>query len=61
VLNVCIGVVLLAQGAAQLVYDVPLTVVEIVAKSLTFLALTLVAGGLLAWTAHGLGDLRSEP
>lgn len=48
VINVCIGVVLFAQGAAQLAYGVPLTAGEIVAKSLTFLTLTLVAGGLLA-------------
>jgi hypothetical protein len=47
VLNVCIGVVLLGQGAAQVWYAVPLTVAEVVAKSLTFLALTAVAGGLL--------------
>lgn len=47
VVNVCIGVVLLAQGAAQLAYGVPLTVGEIVGKSLTFLTLTVVAGGLL--------------
>jgi hypothetical protein len=47
VLNACIGVVLLAQGVAQLAYDVPLTVGEIVGKSLVFLALTLVAGALL--------------
>lgn len=53
VVNVCIGVVLLAQGIAQLAYDVPLTMGEIVGKSLTFLALTLVAGGLLArWALH---------
>jgi hypothetical protein len=57
VLNVCIGVVLLAQGAAQLLYDVPLTVAEIVAKSLTFLALTVVAGALLARTA---GSMRAR-
>ena len=55
VLNVCIGVVLLAQGAAQLVYDVPLTVAEIVARSVTFLALTVVAGALLAW---GVAEFR---
>jgi hypothetical protein len=47
VLNVCIGVVLMAQGLAQLVSGVQLTVGEIVAKMLTFAALTLIAGGLL--------------
>jgi hypothetical protein len=52
VLNVCIGVLLMAQGVAQLVGEVPLTVGEIVAKMLTFAALTLVAGGLLVRTAR---------
>jgi hypothetical protein len=52
VVNVCIGVVLMAQGAAQLVSGVPLTVGEIVTKMLTFAALTLVASGLLARMAH---------
>ena len=47
VINVCIGVVLIAQGIAQLVSGVPLTVGEIITKMLTFAALTLVAGGLL--------------
>ena len=47
VMNVCIGVVLVAQGAAQLTYGVPLTMAEVVGKSLTFLVLTLVAGSLL--------------
>jgi hypothetical protein len=47
VLNVCIGVVLMAQGGAQLVSGVPLTVEEIVGMMLTFAVLTLVAGGLL--------------
>jgi hypothetical protein len=48
VINVCIGVLLVAQGAAQLVSGVPLTTGEIVTKMLTFAVLTLVAGGLLA-------------
>jgi hypothetical protein len=52
VVNVCIGVVLMAQGVAQLVSGVPLTVGEIVTKMLTFAALTLVAGGLLARMAQ---------
>jgi hypothetical protein len=60
VLNCCIGVALLAQGAAQLWYDVPLTVAEIVVKSLTFLALTVVAGCLLA-RAVGPGRRTSAP
>jgi hypothetical protein len=47
VLNVCIGVVLLAQGASQVLSGVPLTTGEIVGKSLAFLGLTVVAGGLL--------------
>jgi hypothetical protein len=52
VVNVCIGAVLMAQGAAQLVSGVPLTAGEIVTKMITFAALTLVAGGLLARTAR---------
>jgi hypothetical protein len=52
VVNVCIGVVLMAQGVAQLVSGVPLTVGEIVTKMLTFAALTLIAGGLLARMAQ---------
>jgi hypothetical protein len=47
VLNVCIGVLLLAQGTAQLVLGVPLTTGEIIGLMLTFAALTLVAGALL--------------
>lgn len=47
VLNVCIGVLLMSQGVAQLVLDVPLTVGEIVVKMATFAVLTFVAGGLL--------------
>jgi hypothetical protein len=61
VLNVCIGVLLMGQGAAQLVAGVPLTPAEIVAKMATFAALTLVAGGLLlrmAATARGQRSLR---
>jgi hypothetical protein len=52
VVNVCIGVVLMAQGAAQLVSDVPLPVGEIVTKMLTFAGLTLIASGLLARMAQ---------
>jgi hypothetical protein len=48
VVNVCIGGVLLAQGAAQLLAGVPLTPGEIVGKSLSFLVLTVAAGALLA-------------
>jgi len=48
VLNVCIGVLLMGAGLAQLVADLPLTPAEIVAKMLSFAILTLVAGGLLA-------------
>lgn len=47
VLNVLIGILLIGQGAAQLSGDVPLTVVEIVAKMASFALLTLVAGILL--------------
>jgi hypothetical protein len=47
VINVCIGVVLVRQGLAQLVFGVPMTVGEIVGKMLTFAVLTVVAGGLL--------------
>jgi hypothetical protein len=47
VMNVCIGVVLLAQGASQILSAVPLTTGEIAGKSLSFLGLTVVAGGLL--------------
>lgn len=47
VVNVCIGTLLMGQGVAQLLSDVPLTTAEIVAKMATFAALTLVAGGLL--------------
>lgn len=46
-LNACIGVLLMGQGAAQLLDGVPLTVAEVVAKMATFATLTLVAGGLL--------------
>jgi hypothetical protein len=52
VINVCIGVLLVAQGVAQLVSGVPLTTGEIVTKMLTFAALTLVAGGLLVRMAR---------
>jgi hypothetical protein len=52
VVNVCIGVVLMAQGVAQLVSGVPLTAGEIVTKIFTFAALTLIASGLLARMAQ---------
>jgi hypothetical protein len=52
VVNVCVGVLLMAQGAAQLVLGVPLTAEDIVGKMLTFAALTLVAGGFLARMAR---------
>ena len=63
VINVCIGVVLIAQGIAQLVSGVPLTAGEIITKMLTFAALTLVAGGLLARMAHpgASNAARSRP
>lgn len=47
VVNVCIGILLIAQGVAQLVSGVPMTIGEIIAKMLTFAVLTLLAGGLL--------------
>lgn len=55
VVNVCIGILLMVQGVAQLVLGVPMTIGEIIAKMLTFAVLTLVAGGLLvrmAWAAR---------
>jgi uncharacterized membrane protein HdeD (DUF308 family) len=63
VINVSIGVVIMAQGIAQLVLGVPLTAAEIVTKMLTFAALTLVAGGLLARMAHpgASNAARSRP
>jgi hypothetical protein len=54
VVNVCIGILLMAQGVAQLASGVPMTMGEIIAKMLSFAVLTLVAGGLLvrmAWAA----------
>ena len=63
VMDVCIGMVLIAQGIAQLVSAVPLTAGEIITKMLTFAALTLVAGGLLARMAHpgASNAARSRP
>jgi hypothetical protein len=55
VVNVCSGILLMAQGVAQFVSGVPMTIGEIIAKMLTFAVLTLVAGGLLirmAWAAR---------
>jgi hypothetical protein len=48
VVNLCIGTLLMAQGIAQLIAGVPLTVGDIIARMLSFALLTLVAGGLLA-------------
>ena len=48
VVNLCIGTLLMAQGSAQLISGVPLTVGDIIARMLSFALLTLVAGGLLA-------------
>jgi hypothetical protein len=47
IVNVCIGILLMAQGITQLASGVPMTIGEIIAKMLTFAVLTLVAGGLL--------------
>ena len=47
VLNVAIGLLLMGQGAAQLLAGVPMTPGEIVSKMLTFAALTVVAGAVL--------------
>jgi len=59
VLNVCIGVLLMGAGLAQLAADVPLTPGEIVAKMVSFAVLTLVAGGLLI-TLYRSGDSRGS-
>ena len=56
VINVCIGVVLMAQGVAQMVSGVPLAAAEIVTKMLTFAALTLAVGVLLAWMLRGVAS-----
>ncbi len=64
VLNVCIGVVLIGQGASQLLLDVPLTTGEILGKMLSFALLTLVAGGLLmrmAVAARSPVDTAPDP
>lgn len=61
VINVCIGVLLLAQGLSQLISGVPMTVGEIIGKMLTFVALTLVAGGLLARMALAFRDAVPNP
>jgi hypothetical protein len=50
VINVCVGVVLMAQGRSAVGRS--LTVGEIITKMLTFAALTLAAGGLLTRMAH---------
>jgi hypothetical protein len=54
VVNLCIGILLMAQGVAQFASGVPMTTGEIIAQMLTFAVLTLVAGGLLirmTWAA----------
>ena len=47
VMLIVIGILLIAQGVAQLASGVPMTIGEIIAKILTFAVLTLIAGGLL--------------
>jgi hypothetical protein len=62
VLNVTIGLMLMGQGAAQLLAGVPMTPGEIVSKMLTFAALTVVAGTILAVMARARReDGVSEP
>jgi hypothetical protein len=56
VLNVTIGVALMAARAWQLALGVPMTPAEVIAKMATFAVMTLVAAGILAvllrrWTA----------
>ena len=58
VVNACIGILLMAQGAAQLASGVPMTIGEIVAKMLSFAVLTLVAGGLLIRMARAAPQQR---
>ena len=52
VLNVAIGLLLMGQGAAQILAGVPMTPGEIVSKMLTFAALTVVAGAVLVVMAR---------
>jgi hypothetical protein len=62
VLNVTIGLMLMGQGAAQLLAGVPMTPGEIVSKMLTFAALTIVAGTILAiMTRTHRPDILGEP
>jgi hypothetical protein len=60
VINVCIGILLMAQGVAQLVSGVPMTVGEIVGKMMSFAVLTLVAGGLLVRMAVARSGVPSQ-
>jgi hypothetical protein len=53
-LNVAIGVALMAQGAAQVAFGVPLSTGEIVGKMLSFAALTILAAILLGRVLRGL-------
>jgi hypothetical protein len=55
VVNVCIGILLMAQRVAQFASGVPMTIGEIIAKMLTFAVLTVLATGLLrrmAWAVR---------
>lgn len=60
VINVCIGILLMAQGVAQLVSGVPMTVGEIIGKMMSFAVLTLVAGGLLVRMAVARSRVESD-
>ena len=60
VINVCIGILLMAQGVSQLVSGVPMTVGEIIAKMMSFAVLTLVAGGLLVRMAVARSRVASD-
>jgi hypothetical protein len=61
IVNVCIGILLIAQGVAQLASGVPMTIGEIIAKMLTFAVLTLVAGGLLIRMAFAASARSRQP
>ena len=52
-LNVTIGLALMAQGGAQLLAGIPMTPGEIVGKILSFAALTLVAIGISVALVRG--------
>lgn len=60
VINVCIGILLMAQGIAQLVSGVPMTVGEMIGKMMSFAVLTFVAGGLLGRMAIARSGVASE-